>query len=152
MWTTQARCPHAHSHNNRRRSLSMLDLETSDHCRAHARKTRQTTHRFRRGGDLLICALICEICEICVSNACFLASSDARVARRYAPGTIRTVPTYPQIDGNRTGAFHRNQPDLRATILGVLVISRPCGRGQIDTQAFIDEEFCAAHRAAVVCA
>jgi len=35
MWTTQARCPHAHSHNNRRRSLSMLDLETSDHCRTH---------------------------------------------------------------------------------------------------------------------
>jgi hypothetical protein len=31
----------------------MLDLETSDHCRAHARKTRQTTHRFRRGGHLL---------------------------------------------------------------------------------------------------
>src|SRR5487761_2417986 len=30
MWTTQARCPHAHSHNSRRRSLSMLDLETSD--------------------------------------------------------------------------------------------------------------------------
>jgi hypothetical protein len=29
----------------------MLDLETSDHCRAHARKTRQTTHRFRRGGE-----------------------------------------------------------------------------------------------------
>jgi len=60
MWTTQERCPHAHSRNNKYKSQSQVDIEAKNSGAIHATSLtrahinrRQIAHRFSRGGDKL---------------------------------------------------------------------------------------------------